>query len=231
MQPCRPAVRLHKNQLTQIFIFESMKNTRLQRLFATAVLIISCCQGFSQIKVPALDQSGMDMSYYPVNYPILKIQDKVTEPLVARIMYSRPQKNGRTVFGQLVEFDAVWRMGANEATEIEFYKDVLFLGKLVPKGRYTLYSIPGLAKWTVIINKDTDTWGSFIYDQKKDVVRVEVLAEKIPETIEYFSLYFEKASNGFNMIAAWENIMISVPISVYAKPAKAPAKAPVKKAK
>ncbi|MEO6914633.1 MAG: DUF2911 domain-containing protein [Chitinophagaceae bacterium] len=211
-----------------------MKRTWSQRTLAIAIMLLCTLTTFSQSKIPALDQSGMDMSYYPPNYPILKIQDKVTEPLVVRVVYSRPQKNGRTVFGQLVEFDKVWRMGANEATEIEFYRDVLFLGKPVPKGRYTLYSIPGLTKWTVILNKETDTWGSFIYDEKKDLLRVEVLAEKTPEPVEYFSLFFEKAVQGFNMIAAWDDLMISVPISVYVKPSriasKTPVKTPVKKA-
>ena len=66
----------------------------------------------------------MDMSYYPNGYPVLKIQDKATEPLVARVIYSRPQKNGRTIFGELLEYGKVWRLGANEATEIEFFQVV-----------------------------------------------------------------------------------------------------------
>src|SRR6187401_2718163 len=86
--------------------------------------------------MPGVDKSAMDMSYYPPNYPILKIQDKITEPLVARVVYSRPQRNGRSVFGELVEYEKVWRIGANEATEIEFFKDVNFGGKSLPKGRY-----------------------------------------------------------------------------------------------
>src|SRR2546428_189379 len=85
-------------------------------------------------KLTPVDKSPMDMSYYPNNYPVLKIQDKITEPLVARIIYSRPQKNGRTIFGELVEYGKVWRMGANEATEIEFYKNVKIGGKKIPKG-------------------------------------------------------------------------------------------------
>jgi len=69
-----------------------------------------------------LDKSPMDMSYYPVGYPILKIQDKATEPMVMRLIYSRPQLNGRKIFGELQEYGKVWRLGANEATEIEFFK-------------------------------------------------------------------------------------------------------------
>lgn len=211
-----------------MIIFAYMNATCRHLLTITLAFFLIVSSASAQTKIPALDQSGMDMSYYPPNYPILKIQDKITEPLVVRVIYSRPQRGGRTVFGQLVEYDNVWRMGANEATEIEFFRNVIFGGKPVAKGRYTLYSIPGLSKWTVILNRETDTWGSFIYDQKKDLLRVEVTPEKTQDTLDYFSLFFEKAAAGFNMIAAWENTIITVPVSV---PTTAPAKQPAKAAK
>ena len=194
--------------------------------YSTVIIAMAIsCFAYSQAKLPALDKSPMDMSYYPVNYPILKIQDKITEPLIARVTYSRPQSNGRGVFGELVEYEKVWRLGANEATEIEFFKDVVFNGKPVPKGKYTLYAIPTLNNWTVIINKETDTWGSFKYDMKKDLVRVEVPVQKLPETTDVLSIYFEKTTPGFNLTAAWENTGVSIPITVNAKAVpKTPAK-------
>jgi hypothetical protein len=64
--------------------------------------------------------------------------------------------------------------GLMKATEIEFFKDATIGGKKVMKGRYTLYAIPDTSKWTIIINKDTDSWGAFIYDPKKDVLRTDV---------------------------------------------------------
>ncbi len=185
---------------------------------------------FCQTKLPPMDQSPMDMSYYPVNYPILKIQDKITEPLIARVIYSRPQRNGRGVFGELVEYEKVWRLGANEATEIEFFKDVIFDGKPVPKGKYTLYAIPTLNNWTVIINTETDTWGSFKYDSKKDLVRVEVPVNRLPETADVLSIYFDKTALGFNLSAAWENTGVSIPIIIRTKPlSKTPVKSIKKK--
>jgi len=153
------------------------------------------------------------MCCYPVNYPILKIQNKVVEPLVARAIYSRPQKNGRAIFGELIEYGQVWRMGANEATEIEFYKEVKINGKKVPKGRYTLYAIPYPDKWTMILNRDTDTWGAFKYDEKKDVVRVDAAVENLKENLEFFSLNFEKSENGFTILAGWDNVMVSLPVT------------------
>lgn len=107
---------------------------------------------------PPLDKSPMDMSYFPGNYPLLKIQGKSTDLMTARIIYSRPQKSGRTIFGELVEYGKVWRMGANEATELDLYKHVRIGDKKIPKGRYTLYAIPYENKWTIIINKETDIW-------------------------------------------------------------------------
>ena len=162
-------------------------------------------------KLPSLDKSPMDISYYPAGYALLKIQDKVTEPLTIRLIYSRPQLNGRKVFGELQEYGQVWRIGANEATEIEFFKDVKINNKKVKKGRYTLYCIPYADKWTIIVNKETDTWGSFKYDQAKDVVRMDVPVSK-NEITEALTIIFEKSSTGANMLVYWDDVKASLPI-------------------
>lgn len=153
----------------------------------------------------------MDMSYYPANAPILKIQDKLTEPILARVIYSRPQKNGRKVFGELIEMGNIWRLGANEATELELFRDAKIGGRKIKKGRYTLYAIPRETSWTFIVNKDTDTWGAFKYDQAKDVARVDVRTEKIPEPCENFTIYFERSSGVVNMLIFWDDYKAIVP--------------------
>ena len=163
-------------------------------------------------QVPAIDKSPLDMSYYPANYPVLKIQDKATEPLVARVIYSRPQRAGRSIFGGLVKQGEIWRLGANEATELEFYKSVKIGGKKVKAGRYTLYAIVNDNSWTMIINKETDTWGSFKYNIKKDVVRTDVTLQKTEGLVENMSMYFEKTAVGCNLIIAWENTRVAMPI-------------------
>jgi len=197
----------------------------MSKIVVTLLLLTACLvSGRAQSRFPLLDKSAMDMSYYPVNYPILRIQDKASEPLVVRLVYSRPLRNGRNVFGELLEYNKVWRLGANEATEIEFYKDVLINGKIVPKGRYTLYAIPLEDKWTIIVNKETDIWGAFKYDAGKDVVRAEVPVQKQTEPLEAFTMFFEKTNGSFAMIAAWDTSLVSLPISVYEKPVKKPVK-------
>jgi Protein of unknown function (DUF2911) len=192
-------------------IFKQKKMRFLVTL--VALFIFSLLQLHAQSKLPSLDKSPMDMSYYPSRYPVLKIQDKVTEPPVARIIYSRPQKMGRVIFGELIEYGKIWRLGANEATEIEFYRDVKINDARIKKGRYTMYCIPYEQKWTIIINKDIDTWGSFKYDEKNDLVRVDVPVQKQTEVAEEFSMAFEKTDSGANLVIAWDNIKLDLPIA------------------
>lgn len=182
-------------------------------LIVILAFICTTTHCLAQTKLPAIDKSSMDMSYYPAGYPVLKIQDKITDPLVARVIYSRPLKGGRVIFGDLLEFGKVWRLGANEATEIELFQHVKINGKKLKKGRYTLYCIPNATTWTLIFNKETDTWGSFKYDEKKDVVRVDVPVQKQTEITEAFSMVFEKATGGANLIIAWDDTRVSLPIS------------------
>ena len=177
------------------------------------VFCFSVAAAMAQIKLPPLDKSPMDMSYCPDKYPVLKIQDKITDPLVARVVYSRPQKNGRVIFGELVEYGKVWRLGANEATEIEFYQSVRINNKKVKKGRYTMYCIPYAEKWTLILNNETDTWGSFKYEEKKDHLRIDLPVTKQTEILEAFVMAFDKTPSGANLVIAWDDLKVSLPIT------------------
>lgn len=168
----------------------------------------------SQSKFPPIDKSPMDICYYPDNYPMLKLQEKTAEPLVARVIYSRPQKAGREIFGDLINYGKVWRLGANEATEIEFFQNVAINKVKIKKGRYSLFAIPNPQSWIIIINKETDTWGSFKYDEKKDVVRIEVPVEKIKEPTENFSMAFSKQKDSIGLLISWDNIQVSMPVTL-----------------
>jgi hypothetical protein len=158
------------------------------------------------------DSSPLDICYYPVDYPVLKIEDKVSEPPVARVVYSRPQKRGRKLFGDLVAYGQVWRLGANEATEIEFFRDVRIDNKQVKKGRYTLYALVNEDNWTLIFNKETDTWGAFRYDSSKDVLRTTVAVEKKSDITEAFSIAFQKAGKGADLVISWDDVSVRLPI-------------------
>ncbi len=193
--------------------FNIMKNFLFTLLLATFAIFASAqTQVATKIKLPALDKSPMDIAYYPNNFPVLKIQDKATEPLVARVIYSRPQKDNRIVFGELIEYNSIWRLGANEATEIELFRDVKVGGKKLLKGRYTLYAIPTATQWTIIFNKDTDIWGAFKYDAKKDALRVDVPVTKLTDVVEAFTINFNKTSSGAELQISWDDVSILLPL-------------------
>lgn len=176
-----------------------------------ALLLLAFGLNLSAQKLPSLDKSPMDMSYFPVGYPVLKFQNKVTDPLVMRILYSRPQLNGRKVFGDLQKLGEVWRLGANEVTEIQFFKDVSINNKKIKKGRYSLYCIPYSDKWTLIINKETDVWG-LKYDADKDVTRIDLPVEK-NSTTEALTIIFAKSDSGANMQMYWDDVKATLPIT------------------
>jgi hypothetical protein len=190
-----------------------MKSLILLFSFIFTIVAANAQGNNTRAALPTLDKSPMDMAYLPANYPVLKIQGKATEPLLARAIYSRPLKAGRVIFGELVPYNEIWRLGANEATEVEFFKDVRIGGKKLAKGKYTVYALVAADKWTVIFNKETDTWGAFHYEEKKDAVRVTVPVETLSESVEPFTLYFDKTATGTGLVLAWDMVRVTVPIS------------------
>ncbi|WP_046744968.1 DUF2911 domain-containing protein [Kordia zhangzhouensis] len=176
-----------------------------KHFFATGLLIIIMLftVNVSAQKFSDIDKSPHDISYYKA---------KRNAPPVIKVLYGRPQKKGRRIFGNLVPYDKVWRTGANEATEITFFQDVKLGNQEIKAGTYTLFTIPGKDTWTIIINSDTDIWGSYYYNKEKDVARLEVPV-KDSEAIEYFSIAFTKETDGARMILAWDNISVAVPFS------------------
>ncbi|MEO9967081.1 MAG: DUF2911 domain-containing protein [Reichenbachiella sp.] len=90
------------------------------------------------------------------------------------ITYSQPAVKGRTIWGDLVPYNKVWRTGANEATVLSSTGDILVNGDTLLAGNYALYTIPTKDKWTVILNTKYEVWGAYDYDQSMDVLRFEV---------------------------------------------------------
>lgn len=123
------------------------------------------------------------------------------------IDYSSPAVKNRKVWGELVPYGSVWRAGANEATIIEFSRDVVIEGKPLQQGKYSLYTIPGENQWTVIFNKAVGQWGTE-YDQRRDALRVVVKPRKT--TKMYERLAYVVAKNGILM--RWENLELPVKI-------------------
>ena len=158
-----------------------------------------------------VDISPMDMSYFPVEYPKLKMANVNLVPPVARVIYSRPQLQRRALFNEILKFNEPWRLGANEASEISFYKPVTIQGKKIAAGRYTIYGIPHPDKWTIILNTNIDTWG-LKQDTTKDVAKFEIPVSGNGTSLEYFTMVFEKTDNGANLVIAWADLVARLPI-------------------
>ena len=159
------------------------------------------------------DRSPMDMVYFPTDYPLLKMAGKTSAPPLMRIIYSRPQKQGRPIFGGLVKYDVPWRLGANESTEIEFFSAATVAGKTVKAGRYVLYCIPQETKWTFVLNSNLYSWG-LEQNKLKDVMQFEVPVEKTNLAIEYFTIACEKKSEKSTaLIFLWDDVKAKLPVS------------------
>lgn len=133
-----------------------------------------------------------------------------------KVVYGQPSKKGRVIFGDeksnsLEKYGKVWRTGANDATEITFKNDVMFGGKMVKAGTYTLFTIPGEKEWSVILNSVLGQFGAFDYDTKTksgDVAVVKVPVSMNKTSIEKLTITPSNSS----LAIAWDNMTVSVPV-------------------
>jgi hypothetical protein len=161
-----------------------------------------------------VDISPMDMSYLPIDYP--KMSERVHPP-IARVIYSRPHKQGRAIFGNLLKYGEPWRLGANEATEIELFQPVTVQSKTIPKGRYVLYCIPEADHWTIIFNSNLNSWG-LTPDLSKDLYRFDIPVLQKDQSVEFFSMVFQKdTGTTADLVMAWDNVEARLPLQ-YTQP-------------
>jgi hypothetical protein len=190
------------------FTFKIKQNTmkRLNHfLLATLLVVVLAEFATAQPKLPGLDQSPADIAYF-------RPDGRGTAPVV-KVVYGRPSKKGRTMLGDKEPYGKVWRVGANETTEIKLYRDVTFGDKKLTAGTYSLYAIPDKAEWTIIFNSKLDTWGPYEYDESKDVARIKVAAGNAPSEVEAFTIAFDGSGGKGNMYLAWEKTMVTVPLT------------------
>lgn len=158
-----------------------------------------------------VDVSPLDMAYYPSDFPIQKMNGSMGGSPRARVIYSRPHRQGRKIFGSVVKWGEPWRLGANEATEIQFFQPVTIQKKRIEKGSYILYAIPYEDHWTIVFNSNLYTWG-LKFDLSKDVARVDIPATAKDQMTEYLAMEFEKTATGADLVMAWENVEARMPI-------------------
>ncbi len=130
----------------------------------------------------------------------------------ATITYSRPNMKGRKIFGSLVPFGEMWRTGANKAVELKLEGSTLINNQKIEPGAYSLFTIPGATEWTIVINKNTELWGTGDYKKEEDVVRFAVKPTTIAIT-ESFTIDFANIKNNRATVQIyWETTMVSFDI-------------------
>ena len=133
--------------------------------------------------------------------------------------YCRPYKKGRLIFGEesegaLQPYGVYWRTGANEATEVEFNKDVSIKGNLIPAGRYRFYTVPNKSAWKVAFNSELGKWGYGEPDYELDVLVLEISSTTGSELVEQFNISASKISdNSMELKLAWDKTIVDIPIN------------------
>ncbi|MDT5272155.1 MAG: hypothetical protein QOH49_4341 [Acidobacteriota bacterium] len=206
-----------------------MKSQRKFLPFAAAALLALTAVAQAQLRTPRPSQKASVMQTIGVT--------DVT------ITYSRPGVKGRTIWGDppaaaaagtatlddartrpkdqvIVPYGHVWRAGANEATQFAVTDDVFINGQLLKAGTYSLHAIPGREEWTIIFNSDAGQWGSFTYDEKKDVLRVKAKPQMAADSQEWLLYTFDPVGESSARVnIRWEKL--TVPFTVEVKDVKA----------
>ncbi|MBC7885065.1 MAG: DUF2911 domain-containing protein [Saprospiraceae bacterium] len=176
----------------------------MKSVFFSLVFVLLCFSQSglnAQIKTPAASQGA-------------KLETTVGLTAV-NLEYSRPSKNGRKIFGDLVPYDVMWRTGANKNTMVTFSDDVMIGGAEVKKGSYAIFTKPGKMSWDVYFYTDTENWGTpEKWDDTKVAAKVMVAPQSV-NLVETFTINVANVtSESFVLDLAWDNVSVPVKIEV-----------------
>lgn len=163
-----------------------------------------------------LDVSPMDEAIYPVsanglNY-IEKDKREANKALI-RIRYSRPQKKDREIFGALLKYGEVWRVGANQSTLLRLYENANIGGVDVKAGQYNLYAVVNESTWDFILNTDMPAWGAANRDETKDVATFSVPVNQEDDSLEALSIKFKDQEDGsVHIMIGWDKHRANIPV-------------------
>lgn len=151
----------------------------------------------------------------PQPSPASKIKQTVGLTEVT-VKYSRPSMRGRTIFGDLVPFDKIWRTGANARTSISFSDDVTIDGQKVKAGTYAIFTKPGTTSWEVIFYDEADGGGTpREWDESKVVARTTAQVNNMTSDVQTFTITFDDLhNNGATLGMLWEKTYVGVPFEV-----------------
>lgn len=145
--------------------------------------------------------------------PQREVSDEIGDTQIT-INYSAPSVRERAIWGELVAYDKIWVSGAHMATSIEFENDVLIDGNQVPAGKYAFFTIPAEEEWTVILNENWDQHQAGEYDEALDVARITVVPSESEFTEQLAYSVIPRSDDSGVIELAWEELKISVPVSV-----------------
>jgi len=139
--------------------------------------------------------------------------------LKLKVFYNRPYKKGREIFGGLVPYGQVWRTGANEATTFTTNHDLRIMGFLVPKGEYTLWTVPRDSSWKVMFNTKEYPWGVDkdmrpMWDPNYDLLELDIPVEKLDSVVEQFTIGFDNTTDNLKLTMVWDRTKITVPLTI-----------------
>lgn len=178
----------------------------MKRKIVSLVLTVLICSA------AAMAQETLKPRLSPLEMVTMKYGDAYV-----KITYGRPHKRDRKIFGELVPFGKVWRTGANEATEITLTGWIKIAGNELAPGAYTIFSIPGKDKWTIIINSEVGQWGAYNYNQNFDVMRFDVPVQTTDVVYEPFTIEFEQHEETTNMLMMWDQTKVEIPLEFVEK--------------
>jgi hypothetical protein len=168
---------------------------------------------FTMIVIAAGVTSGLGQEALKPRSSPLALATARSKATYVKITYSQPHKRNREIYGSLVPYGQVWRLGANEATELTTTKDIIINSILLKAGTYSLFCIPEKDKWTIIVNSDLGLWGSYNYNIKQDVFRFSVPVQSTGEVIfEPFTISFDQKTDMADLLITWDKTKVSIPI-------------------
>lgn len=137
--------------------------------------------------------------------------------ITVNVSYSRPSVRGRLIFGPesqnaLQPYGKYWRLGANEATEVTFNRDVLFNNAPLKAGTYRLYAIPGEQSFEIGVNTEIGKWGAYEPDYDLDILKTTVPVQKTSSPVEQYTISLAPAGEGIDMVFEWSDTRFVIPI-------------------
>lgn len=172
----------------------------MKKLIFSLLLTVACSFGaLAQIQTPAAS-------------PEQTLTQSVGLSSVT-VQYSRPAMRGRTIFGDLVPMDKLWRTGANKNTLVTFESDATVGGSPLKAGTYALYTVPSKDEWTVYFYTDTENWGlPKPWDENKIAAVYKVKAQSLDSSVESFTITIDKVTDsGAHLTISWENTSVAIP--------------------